>query len=79
MNNEFPKDHSRVFIWHQFEQFEAACFDRSLKSETKKECFKTLNNVVDIANAFSICCCEDREWMNSRLEEIVEKFPELVG
>jgi hypothetical protein len=72
-------EHSRIFIWHQFEQFEAACFDRHLKLETKKECFKHLNNVVDIANAFSICCPEDRGWMNERLEELVEEFPELVN
>lgn len=72
------ENHSRIFVWHQFEQFEAACLDVTLKIETKKGCFKFLNEVVDMANAFSICDSGDREWMNSRLEEIVERFPELI-
>ena len=79
MNDEFPKDHSRIFIWHQFEQFEAGCFDMILRLETRQSCFKQLNNVVDTANAFSICCCADRDWMMGRLQELAEKFPELVS
>lgn len=69
----------RIFIWHQFEQFEAAIFDKILTEDTKKESFKQLTKVVDLANGFSISTPEEREWMNNRLEEIAGQFPNLVN
>lgn len=68
-----------IFMWHHFEQHEAAIFDKVLTKETKKRSFIELTKIVDLVNDHELLTKEDRLWMMDRIEDIVTQLPELIS
>jgi hypothetical protein len=67
-----------IFIWHHFEQQEAGCLHKVLTKSTRKRCFVELTKIVDVAVGHGLCNKETLEWMQNRLDELVESHPELI-
>ena len=67
-----------IFIWHHFEQQEAAIFDKLISMNTKRKCFVEMNKLIDISQGHGLVSEKNIEWMTDRVGEIAGLFPELI-
>lgn len=66
-----------IFFWHQFEQHEAICVSK-MRIDFRHKAFVHLTKVVNTVQEHQLLSLSERQWMEKRLEEIVEEFPELI-
>ena len=77
--NQHFTGHSRVYLWHRFEQVEADCYsDIGLSIEAKKTSYTLLGLLIDVGIKADTLSEKDVLDMEDILKEIRMNCPEIV-
>jgi hypothetical protein len=76
-NKDFT-GHSRIYLWHRFEQVESDCYLKGLNKSSKQTSLKLLGYILDLGVAAETLTEKDVSDMMDIIKQLSEKMPDLV-
>lgn len=70
--------HSRVYLWHRFEQSEADCYLKWLSPSGRATSLKLLTYLVNVGTIAKTLTDKDISDMNEIIQGISKTMPEIV-